>query len=168
VREKEASVEIFKEASFHLHKWQSNVKELEQNEQSDSSDDTSFAKQQLGNESKAGNHVTPILQQLAWLPVECVLKLRDAVTTYKCLKGLAPSYLCDKFQMRSKIHSVNTRNKDKLDIPLYNSASGQRTFHYRAVSIWNELPNHIKDIDTLNRFKIEYKRHLLHGFLESS
>ena len=56
VREKkEASVEIFKEASFHLHKWQSNVKELEQNEQSDSSDDTSFAKQQLGNESKAGN-----------------------------------------------------------------------------------------------------------------
>jgi hypothetical protein len=52
---KEASVEIFKEASFHLHKWQSNVKELEQNEQSDSSDDTSFAKQQLGNKSKAGN-----------------------------------------------------------------------------------------------------------------
>ncbi len=65
-------------------------------------------------------------------------------------------------------NSVNTRNKDKLDIPLYNSASGQRTFHYRAVSIWNELPNHIKDIDTLDRFKLEYKRHLLHGFLESS
>ena len=43
VREKkEASVEIFEEASFHLHKWQSNVKELEQNEQSDSSDDTSL------------------------------------------------------------------------------------------------------------------------------
>ena len=114
------------------------------------------------------DHVTPILQQLAWLPVECMLKLRDAVMTYKCLKGLAPPYLCDKFQMRSKIHSVNTRNKDKLDTPLYNSASGQRTFHYRAVSIWNELPNHIKDIDTLDRFKIEYKRHLLNGFLESS
>jgi pentose-5-phosphate-3-epimerase len=44
LREKEASVEIFKEALFHLHKWQSNVKELEQNEQSDSIDDTSFAK----------------------------------------------------------------------------------------------------------------------------
>ena len=80
--------------------------------------------------------------------------------TFKCMKGLAPPYLCDKFEMRSKIHSVNTRNKDKLDIPLheYNSVSGQRTFHnYRAVSIWNELPNHIKDIDTLDRFKLEYK-----------
>jgi hypothetical protein len=88
--------------------------------------------------------------------------------TFKCMKGLAPPYLCDKFKTRSKTHSVNTRNKDKLDIPLYNSASGQRTFHYRAVSIWNELPNHIKDIDTLDRSKLEYKCHLLHGFLESS
>ena len=56
----------------------------------------------------------------------------------------------------------------QLRLPLYNSASGQRTFHYRAVSIWNELPNRIKDIDTLNRFKLEYKRYLLHGLLESS
>ena len=64
------------------------------------------------------DHVTPILQQLAWLPVECMLKLRDAVMTFKCMKGLAPPYLCDKFEMRSKTHSVNTRNKDKLDIPL--------------------------------------------------
>ena len=60
------------------------------------------------------DHVTPILQQLAWLSVECMLKLRDAVITFKCMKGLAPPYLCDKFEMRSKIHSVNTRNKDKL------------------------------------------------------
>ncbi len=94
------------------------------------------------------DHVTPILQQLAWLPVECMLKFRDAVMTFKCVKGLAPPYLCGKFEMRSKTHSVNTRNMDKLDIPLYNSASGQRTFHYRAVSTWNELPNRIKNIDT--------------------
>ena len=87
------------------------------------------------------------------------------------MKGLAPPYLCDKFEMRSKIHSVNTRNKDKLDIPLYNSASGQRTFHYRAVSIWNELRNHIKDIDTLDRFnnlglfKLAYKRFYCMDFI---
>ncbi len=86
------------------------------------------------------DHVMPILQQLAWLPVECILKLRDAVMTFECVKGLAPPYFCDKFEMRSKTRSVNSRNKDKLDIPLYNSASEQRTFH---------------------------KRHFLHGFLES-
>ncbi len=52
---KEVSSEIFKQASFQLHKWQSNIEELEQNEQLDSTEDTIFAKQQLGNESKAGN-----------------------------------------------------------------------------------------------------------------
>jgi hypothetical protein len=58
--------------------------------------------------------------------------------TFKCMKGLAPPYLCDKFEMRSKIHSVNTRNKDKLDIPLYNSASGHRKFHYWSRSVYLE------------------------------
>ncbi len=52
---KEVSSKIFKQASFQLHKWQSNVEELEQNDQSDSTEDTSFAKQKLGNKSKAGN-----------------------------------------------------------------------------------------------------------------
>ena len=43
VREKkEISTEIFEQASFHLHKWQLNVKELEQNEQSDSPAEASF------------------------------------------------------------------------------------------------------------------------------
>ena len=48
---KEISVEIFKEASFALHKWQSNIKELEQDEQSNVNEDSTFAKQQLGNET---------------------------------------------------------------------------------------------------------------------
>ena len=48
---KEISIEIFKEASFDLHKWQSNIKELEQDEQSNVNEDSTFAKQQLGNET---------------------------------------------------------------------------------------------------------------------
>ena len=76
VREKrEVLVEIFKGASFHLHKWQSNVKELEQNEQSDSSDDPSFAKQQLGKESKAGNFLW-----LKWAKKQTQLRLLSPLT----------------------------------------------------------------------------------------
>lgn len=33
-KKKEILVELFEEVSFRLHKWKSNVKELEQNEQS--------------------------------------------------------------------------------------------------------------------------------------
>ena len=70
--------------------------------------------------------------------------------TFKCIKGLAPPYLSEKFELRSEIHNVNTRNKNDLNIPLYTSASGQRTFYFRAVTLWNNLPNNIKDINVLS------------------
>ena len=36
------------------------------------------------------DHITPVLQQLNWLPVSYMLRYRDAVMTFRCLKGLAP------------------------------------------------------------------------------
>ena len=101
------------------------------------------------------DHVTPVLQQLGWLPVKYMLKLREAIFAFKCLKGLAPSYLCEKFRVRSDVHDVNTRQKNILDIPAYRSAAGQRTFHYRAVSLWNSLPQSLK-INSLTYFKVEF------------
>ena len=58
-------------------------------------------------------HITPAIRQLNWLPVCYMLNLRDAVLTFKCLKGLSPPYLCDRFTMRSQVH---TRNKNMLQI----------------------------------------------------
>ena len=81
---------------------------------------------------------------------------------------MAPSYLCEKFHVRSDVHDVNTRQKNILDIPMYRSAAGQRTFHYRAVSSWNSLPQSLKNIDSLTHFKVEYKRMLLEEFLTES
>ena len=57
------------------------------------------------------DHVTPVLQQLFWLPLSYMLKFRDVVMAFKCMSGLAPSYLCDKFITRSKIHNANTRQQ---------------------------------------------------------
>ena len=36
------------------------------------------------------------------------------VLVFKCDKGLAPSYLSDRFVTRSTVHDRNTRNKDYL------------------------------------------------------
>ena len=55
------------------------------------------------------------------------------IVAFKCVKGLAPSYLSDRFVTRSIFHDRNTRNKDYLKIPAYQSPAGQRTFLYRAI-----------------------------------
>ena len=80
-----------------------------------------------------------LLQQLNWLSVNEILQFRDSVMAYKCANNLAPDYLCIKFNKRSPVHDPATRNNNKLQIPLYKTFSGQRTFAYRAVSLWNSL-----------------------------
>ena len=46
-----------------------------------------------------------------------------------------------------------------LIIPLFRSATGQKTFHYRILNIWNNLDNNIKlsiDVNSL-RSKLRKK-----------
>ncbi len=49
-----------------------------------------------------------------------------------------------------------------LDVPLhvYRTAVGQRSFLFRAVSLWNDLPNSIKNITEIKIFKAAHKRML--------
>ena len=39
------------------------------------------------------DHITLALQELNWPPIKQLLLEGDSITTFKCLKGLAPSYL---------------------------------------------------------------------------
>ena len=75
------------------------------------------------------------------------------VLVFKCAKGLAPSYLSDRFVTRSTVHDRNTRNMDYLNIPAYQSAAGQRTFIYRAIKLWNLSPRAITAADSLCTIK---------------
>ena len=102
--------------------------------------------------SRKFDHVTPFLRQLNWLPVSQLLYCRDCVLSYKCFNGLAPQYHVDKFTKRSNIHAHHTSNRDLLHIPLYRTATGQRTFTYRGTSIWNNIDD-IKQCGSLQSFK---------------
>ena len=82
------------------------------------------------------------------------LKYTLGVLAFKCVKGLDPSYLCHRFKTSDCVHDRNTRYKNNLNIPAYKSASGQRTFLYRATSLWNSLPCGIRDNLPI------FKRHL--------
>ena len=58
------------------------------------------------------------------------------------------------------MHNRDTRNKNKIDIPGYRTALGQGTFHYRAVSLWNALPERLTKITNIGAFKKEIMRYL--------
>ena len=109
-------------------------------------------------------HITPVLNNLRWLSVPAMLALYDAILTFKCLRGLAPNYLSSRFNTRASVHGRNTRNKNMLDIPAFNTAAGQRSFTYRTVKCWNMLPEEITKCESLHSFKSKIKSHFLHSF----
>ena len=77
------------------------------------------------------DHITSLLRQLIWLPVKQLLLIRDSVMAYKCLNGLAPSYLCSKLCKRSNIYDRFTRNRDSLQTPLFKkTAHGFRPTYF--------------------------------------
>ena len=45
------------------------------------------------------DHVSPLLQQLHWLPVKERIRYKIALYVYKCLAGLAPEYLASSIRL---------------------------------------------------------------------
>ena len=106
----------------------------------------------IGTRSRKFDHITPILKQLRWMPVKDHLFYRDALLTFKCMNGMAPTNLSSRFIKRGTINGRSNRNANILDIPRYKTATGQRSFLYRAVTIWNNFPSAIKLSSSMNIF----------------
>ena len=87
---------------------------------------------------------------------------------FKCIKELAPPSLCNKFTTRRQVHTRNTRNIDKLNVPFFRSATGQRSFLYRAAQLWNDPPESLTNLESLNVFKNAIKGRALDKFLSHS
>ena len=54
------------------------------------------------------DHVTPCLIDLHWLPVQFRIDFKIALLTFKCLNGLAPSYLSDLIELYKPTRSLRS------------------------------------------------------------
>ena len=86
---------------------------------------------------------------------------------YKARSGEGPKYLKDLLLPYSAHHkglTVQLRSSDDptlLDTPSTDKITyGDRSFSYAGTYYWNKLPQVIRELDTLPRFKKELKTHL--------
>ena len=107
------------------------------------------------------DHVSPALKELHWLPVKEHLYYCDAIMSFKCLTGCAPGYLSTQFIRRGDVTNRRRRSSQMLNIPCFRTASGQRSFCYRAITLWNSLSNDLKLCELVNVFKHRLRSHLL-------
>ena len=107
------------------------------------------------------NHVTRIRKELNWLPVASQLYYRSATMAFKCMAGNAPEYLSSKFLKQAEVSGPSTRNSQLLNILFFKTGSGQRTFYYRTVNLWNSLDCFLKLCDSVTVFKNRLRTKLL-------
>ena len=104
-----------------------------------------------------------ILRELKWLNVSQRRDYLTCILVFKCLNGLAPSYLSDLLTARSIIHSRSTRqtSANLLHIPFARTNYFQRSFQIYGPKIWNTLPSHVREANTIQEFKYLCRNHIL-------
>ena len=117
-------------------------------------------------------HITPLFQDLHWLPVKMRIMFKILLLTFKALHQLAPSYLLEliiittpgRYNLRTSNNGLllsHPRGKSKKTL-------GDRSFMVAAPTLWNSLPAKIRDIQQLTHFKSNLKTYLFKkAFIEN-
>ncbi len=105
--------------------------------------------------------VTPHLKALHWLPVRYRIEFKIAALTYRCVYGLAPSYLTEL--VTPYVPSRELRSADSCTLAFPKTKQdryGRRSFSYAAPKVWNSLPFYLRTSPTFNKFCSDLKTHL--------
>ena len=111
---------------------------------------------------KKSDHVTPILKELHWLPVDARISYKTALLCYKCLNDAAPEYLKDFLDIYTPSRPLRSSSDHlilKKTLTNYKSY-GERSFLFSGPNVWNSLPFSIRNAPNVNIFKKRLKHHL--------
>merc|ERR1712002_1450266 len=105
-------------------------------------------------------HITPVLKNLHWLPVQTRIQFKILLLAYECFYLLTPQYLVDLLQIYTPDRNLRSKGKDLFVIPNRKTKFyGERTFVYNASILWNNLPQNLRQITDINKFKSALKTH---------
>ena len=110
--------------------------------------------------AKKSDHITPILKDLHWLPVDKRIDHKLLSLTYSCMDGTAPPYLQELIQKQTSSRGLRSSSQSLLRVPSLDGhkkkSLGVRSFESAAPKLWNSLPQKLRESDN----KTTFKRHL--------
>ena len=104
-----------------------------------------------------------LLEALNWKSLKCQRNLQEAIMVFKCLHGLAPSYLNSKFSFKSTGYDLRD-SENKINVPKPRTNYLKDSFSYKGATLWNSLPREARCSESLRSFK----RTVHTAFMESS
>ena len=108
----------------------------------------------LISRSRPWDHITPVLKQLHWLPIEQRIAFKTALLVFKSLNGQAPTYISDLLELHSRpVHLRRLDQAPALQVPRTSRLSGKQGFSFAASLHWNKLPAGIRNSSSVQVFK---------------
>lgn len=106
-------------------------------------------------------HITPVLKELHWLPVESRISHKVLMHVFKALHDEAPVYIQDLISRYKPVRSLRSADSNLLATSRARTKTyGQRSFKQAAPELWNSLPSHMRNIENTSTFKRALKTHL--------
>ena len=109
--------------------------------------------------------VDSIYKYLNILQVSQIFELETGIFTYKSQKGILPTEnIANHFELRNAnvTHSYNLRDRRiAMQTILFHSARGEKSIQHRGAKLWNKLNDKLRNSESLNIFKSQYKVYLL-------
>ena len=116
------------------------------------------------SKTKKRDHISPVLNELHWLPVEQRIQHKLLTLTYQTVQQTAPPYLSDIAPTYVPSRDLRSASKKLLQIPgkkeVQTKTYAERAFSYAGPSAWNALPMSIKASSSKSAFKAQVKTHL--------
>ena len=115
----------------------------------------------LVTRTKKHDSISSVLRNLHWLPIQSRINFKVLLFAYQCVHQFGPSYLVELLTQYKPERTLRLSKKSLFCVPQTMTRSyGERSFSYAAPVLWNNLPEHVRNIDTYERFKTSLKTHL--------
>ena len=91
-------------------------------------------------------HVTPLLKQLHWLPIQTRIDYKLATLAFGHFDGSLPQYLSSRLDIYQPSRSLLSSKDRLLRVPRWKlkKSFGYRSFSYQGPVVWNSLPTDLK------------------------
>jgi hypothetical protein len=115
--------------------------------------------------SKSHEHITPVLKELHWLPVESRITFKVLLLVYKAIHTQIPSYIHELLKEYIPPRTLRSSDHGKLIVPHTRTKRyGERAFSYAAPKLWNNLPINIRKCQSIQSFKTNLKTYLFNKY----
>ena len=111
-------------------------------------------------------HISPTLKELHWLPIEARIIFKTLMIIHCAIHSSDfPFYLCSFVEFYSPQPSLRSARDNFILTPTaFNNCVGRNAFNHKGFKLWNDLPFHLRSMQSTCSFKRHLKTHLFNCF----